>query len=296
MKVRSEHHHEVPVWHLKNFASGNGKRLWVGTKETFEVRRVGVRDAFVRKNANTTTHFESQKDGPARRVKSDLNEGILGKFDDVASPAARSLIHFARQFRDGVPVTMPLSAEQVEICKRLLTVQARRTRESQDRAGLWADKSELYAELYLNRADQVGGPVFTNQELIEAARVNGVFDVLSQNTRAKFASGDHPILVGKEKNFLAHLGLLVAVIHPATGEFVIGSHGITTVDTSERQASWLPIAPDVAISLAGNCGQIYIDVYPQVFVEKHNRAALSASARIGGRSKATIDELLATLD
>ena len=247
MKARSKHHHEVPVWHLKNFSADNGKRLWVGAKETHEVRRVGVRDAFVRKDANTTTCFESRRDGIVRRIKSDQNEGILEKFDDVASLAARLLIAFSRRFRDGVPVTPLLSAEQAEICKQMIPVQARRTRESQDRAGLGSDESELYLELYRNRHDQVGEPVSTNQELFEAARATKVFDVLSQNTRARFASGDHPILIRKENDFLAPLGLLVAVIHPATGEFVIGSHGITIVDTIEGRSSWLPIAPDVAI-------------------------------------------------
>ena len=281
---------------MKNFSSDGGKRLWIGTKETHEIRQVGVKDAFVRKNANTRTYFQSQRDGTVQPIESDADERILAKFDGLASLATRALIDFSRRFRDGVPVAPLLSLEQAEICKRVIIVQARRTRESQDRAGLGADKSKLYLELHRNRAEQVGQRVPTNQELLEEARSTGVFDVYSQNTRAKFASGDHPILVSDEKTFLAPLGLLVAVIHPNTAEFVIGSHGMTIVDTIQSQTSWLPLAPDVAISLAGNSGQIYIDVYPQTFVEKHNRAAFSASARVAGRSKATIQGWLATLD
>ena len=296
MKARSEHHHEVPVWLLKNFSSDDGKRLWIGTKETQRVRQVGVRDAFVRKDANTRTYFQSPRDATVQQIKSDPDERILAKFDDLASPAAGALIDFSRRFRDGVPVIPLLSSEQAEICKRIIPVQARRTRESQDRVGLGTDNSELYLEMYRNRAEEVSQRTPSNQELLDAARATGVFDVHSQNTRAKFASGDHPILVSKERNFLAPLGLLVAVIHPTTAEFVIGSHGVTIVDTIQAQSSWLPIAPDVAISLAGNSGQIYINVYPQAFVVKHNRAALSASARVASRSKATIQGLFATLN
>ena len=40
---------------------------------------------------------------------------------------------------------------------------------------------------------------------------------------------------------------------------------------------------------------VRVGVYPQAFVEKHNLAVLSCSARIAGRSKATIERLLATL-
>ena len=119
--------------------------------------------------------------------------------------------------------------------------------------------------------------------------------MLSQNTRAGFASGDHLILVRKENEVLASFGLLIAVIHPTAEDFVIGSHGITIVDSIEGSASWLPIAPDVAISLAGNYGNTYVHVYSQEFVEKHNLSVLSGSARIAGRSKATIERLLATL-
>ena len=138
--------------------------------------------------------------------------------------------------------------------------------------------------------------MFTDQELSEAAAATGVVNVLSQNTRARFASGNHPILMSNENDFLAPLGLFIAVIHPATGEFVIGSHGITIAATTEGRSSWLPIVPDVAISLTDKYGQIDMAVYPQVFVEQHNRAVLSASARIAGHSKATIEGLLATLD
>ena len=66
-------------------------------------------------------------------------------------------------------------------------------------------------------------------------------------------------------NSLLFFGLLIAVIDPTAEDFVIGSHGITNVDSIEGSASWLPIAPDVAISLAGNYANTYIDVYSQEF-------------------------------
>ena len=297
MKAQSEHHHEVPVWTLNNFSPDEGekKRVWVGTKSNREIKLIGVRNTFVRNKANTTISFESRGDGTFQRIRSDQHEVTLREFDNVASVTARALVNSSRRFRDGDRRTPFLSPEQVELCKRMITVQARRPRESQDRAGLGADGSKLYLELYQRRAEELGQGPFTDEELLEVGRASGVFDVLSQNTRAGFASGDHPILVRKENEFLALFGLLIAVIDPTAEDFVIGSHGITNVDSIEGSASWLPIAPDVAISLAGNYANTYIDVYSQEFVEKHNLAVLSGSARIAGRSKATIERLLATL-
>ena len=294
MKARSERHHEIPVWLLNHFTPDKGKRLWMGTKEANEIRQVGVKDAFVRKNANTRTDLQRRTDGTVQRIKSDPDERILAKFDSWASHAARALIDFSRRHRAGVLIPSALSlADQVEICKQIIIAQARRTRESQTRAGLAEDRSELYLKLYRKHAEHVGQPVPTDQELLEADRITGVFDILAQNTRANFASGDHQILTSKEEDFLAPLGLLVAVIDLTTAEFVIGSHGITIVDTGHGPSSWLPIAPDVAISLCDKAGHISINVYPQEFVENHNRAALSASAHVAGHSKRTIQWLLA---
>ena len=123
-----------------------------------------------------------------------------------------------------------------------------------------------------------------------------IFDVISHNTRAKFASGDHPILVNKEKNFLVSQGLQVAVLAQTTPKFVIGSHGTTIVGATDEKHAWLPLSPDIAISLSGRPRDISVGIYTPEFVEYHNRAVLSGSARIAGWSKEQVQELLALLN
>ncbi len=293
MMARSERHHEVPIWLSKHFCWDCDERLWMGFKETREVRLVGVRDAFVRRNANTRTSYQSRQDGTSQQVKSDLDERILEKFDGQASSAARELINFARQWRDMGPVSPRLSPETVEVCKRLIVVQARRTRESQDRVGLGEDKAELYLDLYFARAEEIGQRLPPREVFVEYPSVTAVFDAISQNTRAGMASGNHPILANKEEEFLAPLGLHVAVIGATTTEFVVGSHGVTI---THEQNTWLPLAPDVAISFSDRPGRIGIGMCGSEFVANHNRAALSMSSRVAGRFEETIGELLATLD
>ncbi len=283
----------MPVWLSKHFCGDDDEMLWMGFKDTREVKLVNVRDAFVRKNANTRTSYQSRQDGTSQQVKSDLDERILQKFDSQASSAARELIDSARQWRDAGPTDPGLSQEAVEVCKRVIVAQARRTRESQDRVGLSEDKNELYMDLYFKRAEEVGQWLPPREFLLKDPRAMAVFEVISQNTRAGMASGNHPILADKEKEFLAPRGLHVALISPTTTEFVIGSHGITV--TQER-GSWLPLAPDVAISFSNRPRSIGLGMYTNEFVEQHNLAALSISARVAGRSKGTVGELLATLD
>ena len=136
----------------------------------------------------------------------------------------------------------------------------------------------------------------SREDLLGDFRVTRIFDALSQNQRANFASGNHPILANKENEFLTSLGLDVAVIDPTTTEFVIGSHGITIVETAQGRTAWLPLAPDVAISLSGKPEHLGIGTCSDEFVERYNRAAFSISTRVAGRSKETIQKLLATLD
>lgn len=291
--ARSKRHHEVPIWLSQHFCGDDGDMIYMGFKDTREVKRISVKDAFVRKNANTRIGYQNHQDGTIQQVKSDLDERILEKFDGQASNASRELIEFARHWRDKGPFAPGLSQQTVDLCKQLIVAQARRTRASQDRLGLSEEKHELYLDLYFKRAKEIGQWLPSREVLLEDPRVIEVFNAISQNTRAGMSSGNHPILADKEEQFLAPLGLFISVVDPATTEFIIGSHGITVMQ--ERNA-WLPLAPDVAISFSDKPDSIGIGVYENEFVEHHNRAALSISARVAGRSKETIVELLATLD
>lgn len=296
MSARSRRHHEVPKWLLKNFCQNSCEMLWMGFKDTHEVRLVNVNVSFVRRDANTRTSYQNRGDGTVQKVKSDQDEKILAKFDAVAARAARELIAFSRQWRDEGAIAPRFSPGTMEICKQLIITQSRRTWESQDRAGLSRAKYELYLDLYFKRAEEVGYVLPSRESLLEDSNVTSVFDGISHNTRAKFASGNHPILANKEKRYLAPLGLQVAILDLTTDEFVIGSHGTTIVETTQGRHTWLPLGPDVAISFSDQPGFIGIGICTTEFVECHNRAALSASSRVAGWSEGKIRELLTLLD
>ena len=294
MTPRSQRHHQVPIWLLKNFSwkRCKSKLLWVGFKDTREVKPVPVKDAFVRNNTNTRTDYQRQEDGSLHPAKSDRDERILSDFDSLAAPTARRLIGFAREWRDSGPLAPQLSPTELELSKQIIVVQARRAWESQDRAGLSQDKSELYLDLYFKLAEEQGQQLPPREDLLKDPQVTNLFNILTQNHRANFASADHPILAGKETEFLAPLGLNIAVIGNPTREFIIGSHGGTIVETAQGKTTWLPVAPDVAISLSDGPGTIGVGICTDEFVEQHNHAALTLSAQVAGRSNGMIQELL----
>ena len=294
MSARSISHHENPIWLLKHFSFGCDEMLWMGFKNTLEVKPINVKVAFTRNDANTRIDYQSRGDGTFQQVKSDPDEKILANFDGQAATTVSDLLGFARQWRDSVGLVTPiLSPETVEVCKRLILAQARRPRESQDRSGLFGDNYDLYLDSLFKRAEECGQQLPSRDVLLKDPHMIAKFDDITKNRRANFASGNHPILASKEREFLAPFGLTVVVLNPTTTEFVIGSHGITIM---QGQNTWLPLAPDVAISFSNKPGGIDIGVCADEFVEDHNRAALSTSERIAGRSKEVITKLLATLD
>ncbi|MDE2989424.1 MAG: hypothetical protein OXT70_15440 [Chloroflexota bacterium] len=294
MSPLSDRHHEVPRWLLEHFTAGHRGRLWVGFKKDRRVQLISTRNAFVRRGANSRVDYVPQSDGSTTRVKSDAAEMILAEFDRSASVAARELIEIARRWRETGPIPAQLPPRLIAICKRLLLVQARRTREAQDRIGIGNHDPLLIADLLYARADELRVTLPCREELIADEAILRVFDDIAQNNRATFAGGQHPLDLHQDVRLLAQRGLRIAVLAPSIGDFVIGSHGITTGRTINGWDSWLPLAPDVAISHSDSPGDVRIALAPPRFLEWHNRTALRSSERVGGSCARTIRELLAT--
>ena len=168
MTPRSVRHHQVPVWHLKHFSWESGKKgmLWVGYKDPRKIWTSSIDETFFRNDANTRTDYQSQVNGDPEPEKSDKDEKILADFDNKAAPAARQLISSAREWRDTKEAATALSLVDLETCKKIIVVQARRAWESQDRAGLSEDKSELYLDLYFKLAEEQGQQLPSREDLL----------------------------------------------------------------------------------------------------------------------------------
>lgn len=293
MRPLSDRHHEVPRWLLTHFTAGHRGRLWVGFRRDQRIQLISTRNAFVRRGANSRVDYVQQPDGTTTRMKSDGTEMVLAKFDHLASVATRDLIKIVRRWRETGLVPAQLPPQLIAICKRLFLVQARRTREAQERIGIGNHDPLLIAGVVHARADQLDVTLPCTEELIADEAILRVFDDIAQNNRATFAGGQHPLDLQQDARLLAQRGLRIAVLAPTTGEFVIGSHGITAGRTISGWDSWLPVAPDVAISHSDTYGEVGIASAPPRFLEWHNRTALRISERVGGCCEGTIRELLA---
>jgi hypothetical protein len=296
MTQRSKDHHEVPKWLLKNFCIGETERLWVGFKATRKAECSARRKLFFRHDGNTRTDYIADGGGEFKRVRSDRDEGILSKLDSRASETANQLLQWARQIRETRKYLGPLPPDVVDYCKALVVAQARRARESQDRIGLTQGLEDRLWDSYYERAEELEFELGPREDLTAHPRVRVLFSDLEQNLRANFASGDDPTLKAKEDKFLLETGLQVAVIASSGPRFVIGNQGITILKGPAGAVSWLPLAPDVAISLTAQPNSHGLGIFSASFVEQHNKCALGMSKMIAGNSKQAIDDLLGTLD
>ena len=293
MTQRSIKHHEVPIWLLKNFRTGGSDRHWIGFRDTRKVACIAPENVFFRNNANTRTDYIADGDGVITPVHSDPDEQLLAEFDDRMAKTTKQLLHRARQFPwpDNAPGL--LTPDLVHDCKALIVRQASRTHESQNRVGLTQGLEDIAWDLYYGRAEEVGFELGIREELTRDPRIQKVFFTLEQNNRSKFASGNHPILKEKEARFLQEIGLQVAIIKSSDQRFVIGNQGTTIVKEKSGEVCWLPIAPDVAISLTSRPDSYDLFMAPDSFVKLHNKSALGMSRMVAGNSKQLIEDLLA---
>ena len=293
LPTRSRKHHEIPRWILRSFCTDG--LLWVGFKLTRRVLQQRPGEVFFLDNGYTITSHSKRSDGTTETVISDEHEEILSRFDDQTSSAALKLIEWARVQLSGRKRHEPLSERAIDQCKRLIIGQARRTKESQERGGVVSDFEDTFFEVLYGLAEAVDFKFPARRPFAANAEVQAKILESKQKTRARFASGDHSILQEKEDAFLRDLGLQVAMAPPSSPGFVIGSHGVTIVGAPRHEHTWLPLAPDVAISFLPS-GGLLAAICTDSFVEEHNKAALVMSNSIAGNSKRPIEELLATLD
>ena len=290
MATRSKRHHYIPRWLLREFC--DGKRLWVGFTASGEVKHLTPRTAFVKFDGYTRTDHIESGDGEYTPTRSDPDEQMLAGLDARTSKAARELLGWARRFRRSGDATPHLTSEVVETNKLLLVVQASRTRASQDRIGLLTSHADTFFDVMYQLAAEQHHPLPEREQLESDPDLQSIISVLQQNMRANFAAINHPILQEKAHEFIRARGLQIAITASGGAEFVIGGHGLTIIERPTGQHAWLPLAPDVAISLSPDPESYRFGICPDSFVEIHNKSALAMSDMIAGKSRTVVEQLL----
>ena len=286
---RPKHQHFIPRMLLKSFCDDSGQ-LFYGDSKTRHVRHVSTRDAFVKKEMYTRYSYEG-KDPDASY------ESQFSLIERAVEPIFGSIIFAVRS-----ETTPNLRPSDILSVKKFCFSLARRTPESQSRvAAVSRDDAFFQASQSLpDYGANVGMP--DKESLLAIEGMAGLAKKVLHNVDADFAAGDDMDLSAQEAKFCAAAEIHFVFLATTELEFVIGSHGLTFCDPHHTDiraprfdGSVLPIAPDVLIHICqpGNQDSLTIlRARARENVEVINKATLSLSRFVAGRSERVVTELI----
>ena len=282
---RPRRNHYIPKMLLKNFCDDGGL-LWIADQERGKCYQTNPTNAFVKNNLYTKRDY-------SQATESYEYEDTLSKIESNAEPAISSLIEQARSGR-----YPRLDPDLDDHFKKFVIALVRRTPESQERISSESDMD--YEEVFDSVAAyflRQGGYLVPQKEWFERnPDVLKLKQIAKSNHNAKFAAGEHHRLRQETERFSREVGLGIALIRLPKRSFVIGSHGLTTIERgSARKVSWLPIAHDVAICFTAfpDKGSIrYLNSTQESFIKSINRATAAQSRIIAGRSETLVRSLM----
>ena len=285
---RSRQHHYIPRCLLKNFCEDGNGQVWVGDSVRRKVYPVSPDKAFRKRDLNTSYDLSCVT------IKSDNDEKLLGNLEGEVTPVVGNIVRCARYGRPP-----KLSPEHRVSWKHFFIAMARRTPEAQQRIAF----NERHRDVFYETCARL--LVLNNQVVPDKTsfygnpRFSQLQDISLSNSSARFASGNHPILQKDAEQYSDTIGICVAVIRNPRRGFVIGSHGLTLVQSCHPNdsviGSWLPIAHDVAIvatDLPDKESLLVLDDKRDRIIRTINAASTAQSQVIAGRSEALIRSLM----
>lgn len=293
----SRRHHYIPKMLLKNFCDDG--TLWVGDRTNKKIYQCTPENVFIKKDLYMRSSIDvpesyDEKEWLSDIIVSDEYEKTLSQIESDAAPAIRRIIKQVRCNQ-----CPQLSPEDRNHWKQFMLAIARRTPESRARV-MPESFDDIFYEATKKVAEKdsyMGLP--DKDSFYSDPRISKLKDIIKSNNDAMFAAGDHPHGQEEVERFCREAGLGVAVICMPKRSFVIGSHGLTIVQSSYKndpaQGSWLPIAHDVAITPSSFPDKEYLyrlDRDRDRIIKRINRASAAQSRIIAGRSKALISSLM----
>ena len=291
--------HYIPEMILRRFTDSDGL-IWVG--DGTKVFPTNPKNAFVAGHLYTKSDFSNaQKDGSTEAFfdsieKSDEYENHLNEIESKAGPVIEQVVKQARRGR--CPQLSPCLNDAL---KRFIVAQACRTPEAQARVQASHGIEDPFFDAFKQNADLDGYPLPNKDLLYQNTAITKVKRTTLTNISASFAAGDRPKTAQEIQTFLKETGLCISVIRIPDRGFIIGSHGITIIDRrySGRlgAASWLPVAPDVAIGVTTFPDKEFLVTLDRAndgekLISAMNTATAKLSERIAGASKVLVHSLM----
>ncbi|MCY3667949.1 MAG: DUF4238 domain-containing protein [Gemmatimonadetes bacterium] len=280
--TQSKKHHYIPRMLLKNFKDDNGM-LQVFDRTTGKFRKNS--DLFFKKYLNT------QYGDGGRRDNWDAEER-LSRIESDAEPAILKIIEAVKMNR-----FPKLSPEHRTACKRFFIHMVLRNPQHAQQILRAMRVDDAIYEACRRLLNNQGIPVPDKHMFDSGPRWIELKKKILHNNRARFAAGLPSQLGGEIERYIGNYGVLFGVLREPQVKFVIGDCAVIRNSAmDDNPFEWLPIAPDVAISIRGTPDKEYSLQLESEEVDRVNASSFAQSSVIAAQNKSDLERVIRHLD
>lgn len=274
--------HYIPQFVLRNFRDQHTKKLQAFNKDTGYFSRPGPRSLFSQNDRYTMYSDGGHLDDYAADNK-------LTRIESDAAPNIRTIIDAAR-----LDVFPALSPSRRDRCKRFYVHSILRIPEHALRILKKRNFDDAVYEGYRRFATAHGLAVHDRHRFDLAPEWTNLKQMLQHNYQARVAAALHPDDQDAVDHYVNNWELIVAVTRDQATRFVIGGCAVmrdSVID--DNPFDWLPVAPDVAISIRPTPGVGHLlEIQPDE-VDRINAASFAQSRIVATRDRSDLERVIA---
>ena len=282
-------HHYIPKFLLENFTNDNGQ-LWAAYRPARKVFQTTPHNLFKEKDLYVSHDISPSSSELQYNTDYATREGELSKLEGQAAPVVNKIIASARE---GYHPT--LSDEETRKFMEFFLSVYRRNPGMLDQ--LTDDFSDAFYHAVSLNAAETGYPLPEKEDLTQDPGINKLMELSKQNTKSRFAVGDHKILRDKDEASMDNAGLGIMKIANIKRNFIIGDCAFSKKRHGNPEPAWLPIAPDIAVALIAGTGQekllfLYANNRDDEKIKAINTNSAAQSDIFVGRSETLVRSLM----
>ncbi len=280
--TQSKKHHYIPRMLLKNFKDDSGL-LQVFDRTTGKFRKNS--DLF------KVNHLNTQYGDGGRRDNWEAEER-LSRIESDAEPAILKIIKAVKMNR-----FPKLSPEHRAACKRFfIHMVLRNPKHAQQILRAMRVDDAVY-EAYRRLLNNQDIPVPDRHMFGSDPRWIELKKKIVHNNRARFAAGLPSQLSGEIERYIGNYGLLFGVICEPKVKFVIGSCAVIRNSAmDDNPFEWLPVDPDVAISIRGTPDKECLLQLESEEIDRVNMSSFAQSSVIAAQNKSDLERVVHHFD
>ena len=280
--TQSKKHHYIPRMLLKNFKDGSGL-LQVFDRTTGKLRKNS--DLFA------VNHLNTQYGDGGRRDNWEAEER-LSRIESDAEPAILKIVEAVK--RNRFP---KLSPEHRAACKRFFIHMVLRNLQHAQQILRAMRVDDAIFETCRRLLNNQGIPVPDRHMFDSDPRWIELKKKIVHNNRARFAAGLPSQLSGEIERYIGNYGLLFGVICEPKIKFVIGSCAVIRNSAmGDNPFEWLPITPEVAISICGTPNKECLLQLESEEIDRVNTSSFAQSSVIAAQNKSDLERVIRHLD